>query len=460
MTLIFGKKWMMALTLPALLLAAFWSSAPAYAQSISLIRDAEIENMIRDFATPIWKAAGLQADNIKVHIVDDTSINAFAAAGQQIFVNTGLIIQAKTPNQIIGVLAHETGHIAGGHLVRSEDAMKSATSIALASLLAGLGAVVAGAGDAGAAIMLSSQEFAGRNYLAYSRTQESSADQAGLTFLAKSGQSARGLIELFQMLGQQESLITKDQDPYVQSHPLTPERIAALQNAAEKSPYWNTPDTPENIEHLKRAKAKIMGYMEPARALQKYPADDPSPSARYARAFAYYRQSQADEALKLINGLISEEPETPYFYELKGQILFESGKAKEAEAPIEKAISLMPQEPLFRILYAQTMLSTDDKAAAQKVVDNLKIASLYEKEDPTIWALLAQAYHVVGNEPMADLSTAEQYLLVGQTGSAVQLAARASHGLPHDTPSWWRAQDIVYIAQSNGVGQNRRGSRR
>lgn len=445
---------------PALLAVLLWSVTPAQAQGQYLIRDAEIEAMIRDFATPIWKAAHLDADHVEVHIVQDKSLNAFVAGGQRIFVNTGTITAADTPNQVIGVLAHETGHITGGHLARTQDALSDASTLAIVSMLVGVAALAAGGGDAGAAIMMSSSELAGRNFLAYSRTQESSADQAGLGFLNATHQSAKGLIQFFQKLQTQQNLLVEGRvDPYIQSHPLTPDRIAALQTNAQASPYWNAKDTPENIEKLKRAKAKITGYMEPKRALQIYKEDDPSLEARYARAFALYRQSLTDDALKLIDGLIDERPKDPYFYELKGQILFEAGQADAAKVPLSKAVSNLPNEPLLRILYAQILLADSGEQDAEAAIRNLKAAALVDKDDPDLWHLMAQAYHITGNEPMADLSTAEQYLLTGQAPQAVHLANRALRGLERDTPSWWRANDIVYIAESNGVGQKRRDRR-
>jgi predicted Zn-dependent protease len=444
-----------------MLAVLLWSAVPAQAQGQQLIRDAEIESMIRDFATPIWKAAHLDADHVQVNIVQDKTLNAFVAGGQRIFVNTGTITAADTPNQVIGVLAHETGHITGGHLARTQEALAKASTLAIVTMLAGVAALAAGGGDAGAAIMMSSSGLAGRNFLAYSRTQESSADQAGLGFLTATHQSARGLIEFFQKLQTQQNLLVEGKaDPYIQSHPLTQQRIAALETNAQASPYWNAKDTPENIEKLKRAKAKIIGYMEPKRALQVYKKGDPSLEARYARAFALYRQSLTDDALTLIDGLIEERPNDPYFYELKGQILFEAGKADAAKAPLSKAVSNLPNEPLMRILYAQVLLADSGTQDAEGAIRNLKAAALVDKEDPNLWHLMAQAYHTNGNEAMADLSTAEQYLLTGQAGQAVHLANRALRGLERDTPSWWRANDIVYIAESNGIGQQQRRDRR
>ena len=438
---------------PVMLLALFFSATPAGAQDISLIRDAEIESMIRDFARPIWTVAGLDPNHVEVNLVQDKSLNAFVAGGQRIFINTGTITAADRPNEIIGVLAHETGHITGGHLARTQDAIRSASNVAIVSMLAGLAAIAAGGGDAGAAILLSSPNFAARNFLAYSRTQESSADQAGLSFLEKSGQSGKGLVDFFRILATEENLKEVDQDPYVRSHPLTRDRITTLERQAKQSPYYDVKDTPENIEKLKRAKAKIIGYLEPKLALQKYKADDPSPEARYARAFAYYRESLADDALTLINGLLKESPDDPYYNELKAQILFESGHPEAAGEAIAKAISILPKESLFRIYYGQILLAEGEPDNARTAITQLTAAARVEKEDPGMWAMLAQAYHIVGNQPMADLSTAEQYLLTGQTPAAVQLASRALKGLERNTPSWWRAQDIVYVAQSNGIGR-------
>ena len=213
--------------------------APAHAQQISIIRDAEIERDIKIYATPIWHAAGLDPDVVRVHLVNNDSINAFVAAGQRIFVFTGMLKVAEDPLQVIGVLAHETGHITGGHLARFQDGLKGASTISILSLVLGAAAMAAGAPAAGAAILGSGGEFATRSFLIYSRTQESAADQAGLGFLTASEQSGSGLISFFEYLGDQEALMTENKDPYVRSHPMTSERIERLRADAEKLPVMN-----------------------------------------------------------------------------------------------------------------------------------------------------------------------------------------------------------------------------
>lgn len=431
--------------------------SPAAAQGVPLIRDAEIEQVIRDYARPIWEKAGLNPQAVEVHIVNDDSLNAFVAGGQHIFVNTGLLTEVGDPNQLIGVLAHETGHITGGHLARTGEALRNASNIAILSMLAGVAAMIAGGTDAGAAIMSSAGEFAGRNFMAYSRTQESSADQAALKFLEETGNSGRGLIAFLEKLGDQEALLSSNQDPYVRSHPLTRDRVARLRSKAQSSPHWDAEDSPEDIRKLARVKAKIQGYMHPQRTLAKYSADDPSLQARYARAFALYREAFTEKALTQVDGLISDNPDDPYFYELKGQILFEAGRAEEALEPLSKAVDFVPNQALLRILYSQALLATETPENAEKAIHNLKTASRQETDNPSVWHYLAEAYHKSGQPAMSDLATAELYVRTGRTREAVHLAGRASKDLEKGTPSWWRAQDIIYIAKSHMKDSDKKG---
>lgn len=441
-------------------LVALSSAIPAHAQGISLIRDAEIERYIKAYSVPIWEAAELDPNAVRIHIVNDNSINAFVAGGQRIFMFTGLLMAAEDPLQVIGVLAHETGHITGGHLARFQDGLKGASAITILSLVLGAAAIAAGAGDAGAAVLGSGSTFAQRSFLSYSRTQESAADQAALQYLTASGQSGHGLISFFEYLGDQEALLTTNQDPYVRSHPLTQERIVRLREAAQASPYWNKPATPEQMAMLTRMKAKLHGFLShPQRVLRLYPEGDNSVAARYARAVAYHREALTEQALSEIDSLIGQAPRDPYFHELKGQILFESGRVADAIGPYRDAVRAAPYEPLIRVSLAQTLLAAEDPATVDEAIGNLEAANRMEPNNGFAWHQLALAYNLKGNEPMAALASAERFAIAGRAPEAARQARFAADNLEPETPQWYRAQDLFILARNAIEDEYRRQGR-
>ena len=437
------------------------SSLPVRAQGISLIRDAEIERYIKVWSTPLWVAAELDPKAVRIHLVNDKSVNAFVAGGQRIFVFTGLLTSATDPLEIIGVLAHETGHITGGHLARFRDGLKGASTISILSLVLGAAAIAAGAGDAGAAILGSSGEFATRSFLTYSRTQEAAADQAGLQFLTDSGQSAHGLINFFEYLGDQEALLTTNQDPYVRSHPLTQDRVARLRAQAETSPYWQRPARPDYVDMLERIQAKLHGFLTyPPRVLQMYPLDDTSSYARYARAVAYHRQALIDQAIAELDALLLEAPNDPYYWELKGQILFESGKGAAAIEPYRNAVRIAPYEPLLRVSLGQAILATEDETLVEEAIGNLIAASRMEPNNGFAWHQLALAYNMKGDEARAALASAERFAISGRARDAARQAKLASKELEPNTPEWYRAQDLYLLARNAIEDDYRRRGRK
>lgn len=437
--------------LATLVLALLAPSLPATAQSSqrrSFIRDAEVENTIRAYATPLFQAAGLDPDAVRIHLVNDSSINAFVAGGQNLFINTGLLIRSENANQVIGVIAHETGHIAGGHLIRIQDAAGNAGTEALLGMLLGaaLGAA-SGRADVGAGVMMGSQEAAMRNLLAFSRTQEASADQAGLSFLDSTHQSARGLLEFFEILGDQELLVSSRQDPYVRTHPLTRDRVANIRQHVEHSPYSNSPIRPEFAEMHRRMRAKLFAFLEsPVRTYQRYKESDNSLESRYARAIASYRKPDMATAVPLIDGLIAERPNDPYFYELKGQMLFENGRGGEAVAPYRKAVELLPDNALEKLQLAQVEIEQEDQAYLDEATKLLTETTRLEPDNHTAWRFLAIAYGRAGNEGMAAYAMAEQLLLEGNAADAAFQAGKAERLLPRSGPTWLRIQDIKEAA--------------
>lgn len=437
----------------AFVLAAQMALLPSAAQArgISLIRDAEIESLMRTYAAPIFKVAGIKEGAAKIYLINDPGINAFVAGGQRMFINTGLLVQAKTPNEVIGVLAHETGHISGGHLARMGQQMDKASTTAILGMLLGAAAVVGGAasGQDGAAqvgqgIMMGSQGFAQRNLLSYARAQEAAADQAAVKYLDQSGQSGKGMLTLFQTLANQSLGSLQNVNPYVMSHPMPLERIRNLEQIVKKSPNYGKTDSAEIVLRHRLMQAKLTGFIDsPQQVYQRYPRSDMSLPARYARAIAAFRVGDLKSALPDIDGLIKEQPKNPYFWELKGQALIEGGRPADAVAPLQQAVKLAPQAGLIQIMLAQAQLGTESHANATAALKTLQQAARSESDNVSLWRFRAVAYGKLGDIPNAELSTAEAAIRSGDRELAVQKAKSAMDKFTKGTPEWVRANDIL-----------------
>ena len=420
---------------------------PAFAQNLSLISDAETERMIREFAAPVFAAAGLTTDSVSVHIVNDRALNAFVAGGQRIFIFTGLLVEADHPGQIIGVLAHETGHISGSHLARTQDALRGANAIAVVSAVLGIAAAVAGGGAAGAAVVGGGAQAAGQSVLQYSRVQESAADQAAVGFLEDTGQSAQGLIEVLQKLGDQEALLRRNQSSYGRTHPLTRDRILSLERLANQSSSRDATPTPEQVATFDRVRAKILGFLDPKKAIRQYAETDTSVPARYARAIANHQLTNPDRAIAEIDSLIAEFPSDPFFHELKGQIVFENGGRGAAIPPFEEAVRLAPHEPLLRLALGQALVAMNDTALTREAIIHLEEAVRIDRTLNGAWGQLAIAYGRDQQLGMSSLASAEQAMGSGRTADARAHATRAERLLPAGSPGHLRAQDILSAAK-------------
>ena len=437
----------------AALLLASWPAAPAFAQSAKqkgppLLRDAETEQLLRDYSRPILRAAGLEKQNIQVVIINDAGFNAFVADGRRIFVNYGALLKSETPNQIIGVLAHETGHLAGGHLAKMRQQLANAQTQMIVAMLLGIGAAVAGGrsgiGAGGAAAVAAPQSMIMRTLLSYQRQQEESADKAGVKFLNATGQSAKGMYETFKRFQSDSLFSAYGADPYMQSHPMPAERVEALAGLARSSPYWDKKDAPALMHRHEMMRAKVSGFMErPETVYRRYPASDNSLPARYARAIAAYRHGNLNNAIPQIDGLIKVEPANPYFYELKGQALLEGGRPAEAIPPLRKAVQLSQRSPLIEMLLGQALVASDNKAYADEAITILKGALAREPEVPLGYMQIAMAYGRKGDLAQADLASAQAAYLRGDHKTARDLASRAKTRFPIGSPGWVRADDIV-----------------
>lgn len=436
-------------------LSVFAIALPAHAQST--LRDAEIEQFLDDYSRPIFRAAGLPAEDVQIHIVGSPDLNA-AAGNLHMFVFTGLIVEADVPNQIEGVIAHEAGHIAGGHSQRTEQAMTAASRPVMLSLVLGTAAILAGAPDAGMGIIGLGQQVGMSNFLRYSRGQESSADQAGLSYLEEVGHSGKGLIDFFRKLRNQQLISSyADRAQYYSTHPMANDRMATLERRVKASPYYEVTDSEENIHRLKMIQAKIHGFMNrPQATLRKYPFSDQSQPAHYARAVAYYRDAMLDEALGEIDQLIEEEPDNPFFHELKGQMLFEHGKIAESVAPHRTSMELAPQYALLKINYARSVVALEDRSRTPDAINVLKTALDMERDNYLGWTELARAYSFMGDNSMAALATAEAYFHADVPHEAHRFATRALEDLPEQTTEWRQASDIVNATRDDALRYRRR----
>jgi len=431
------------------------------ANAAGLIRDAETEALIRLYAKPILNAAGLGSQAIRIHLVNDRNFNAFVVDGHNMFMHAGTLMSAKTPNQVIGVIAHESGHITGGHLARLRTQVSRAKSAALMLQLLGVAAMAAGAiagspdiGQAGMGAAFGGQDAAMRTLLAYRQTEESSADQAAVTFLNATKQSGRGMIETFDFMASKLVGI-QGINPYLQSHPMPQQRMAQLRELVTSSPYYENTDAPELQFRHDLMKGKLFGFLdEPQAVFNRYPQTDQSLPALYARAIATYRQSGVKVAMPQIDALIAAKPDWPYFYEIKGQFLFESGSAAAAVPPLREAVRLSPNEPLLRVMLGQALLGANDTKLVDEAITNLRTALAREETSAMGYRQIAAAYarkaeaaKAVGAKKQymaqAGLASAEAYFYEGQLKLAKQQAKRAKAGFVDGTPNWIRADDIL-----------------
>lgn len=425
--------------------ALLMMAAPAHAQS--MIRDAEIEDTLRVYTRPILEAAGLEPDDVSIYIVNDSSLNAFVSNGQNIFVHTGLIMAAETPNEIMGVLAHETAHIAGGHLARSREAMGQSMSAAMISVGLGVLAIAAGQPGAGAALIGGSQGVAMGNFVRHTRVQESSADQAAVTYLHATGQSSRGLLDFFNRNLRPYEFQARRAPPYMVTHPFTSDRVEALRERTQNDEYIDRTDSEENLRRFRFMQAKLIGFLQSqGQTLARYPLSDVSEPARYARAVAYYRVSDLTRARAEMNHLIETDPHNPYYQELMGQILFENGLAAEALPYNREALDLAPDQPLLQVALARSLVAADGREGADAAVPLLQAAIAREPENGYAWRELAAAREARGERALAELASAELNFSIGNYPAAVSFAERARRSLPRNTPSYQRASDIVTFA--------------
>ena len=453
--------------LPFALMAAFALvlaqaiAVPAQAQS--LLRDAETETLFRDIGEPLMQAAGLDPRAVTINLVGSNEINAFATLGQSVYFYSGLIIAADDVLDVQGVLAHELGHVAGGHAVRFNEGVAPATNITLLSLVVGAALIAAGAGDAGVAAMMAGQQAAQGKFLAFSREQESRTDQAGAQYLQKAGVDGQGMINFFRQLqGEEYRLAIPQDNSYNRTHPLSGERIAALEHVLKASPYWGKGADPVLQARYQRVRAKLIGYLsEPKDTLKAYPSSNTTPPARVARAYAFHKLAEPDKAVAEVDALLKATPNDPYLLELKGQILLESGRVKEAIPPLRIAVEQSNRNPLISGMLGHALVQTgeaeNDDAAYNEAESVLRSALARDEDNPFAWLQLETVYERKGDKPRLALATAERLTLSGgDPRAALNSAMVAAQGLEQGTPEWIRAQDIVQLSRNRAEDEPRR----
>jgi predicted Zn-dependent protease len=430
------------------LVAAFAPLERAHAQG--LIRDAEIEETIRSYWDPILRVANIDPAATELYLVNDNSINAFVTNSRTMFVHTGLIMAAESPNELKGVLAHETGHMAGGHVSQSREAMERAMRPALLSIGLGILAIAAGAPDAGAALIAGSQQFAYANFVQYTQAQESKADQAAVTLLEASGQSGEGLLSFASRQFRYNEMRNASRiPPWMRTHPLWSDRIQALRQRVETGEHRTSRDRPEEVQSLRLIQAKLFGYVErPSRTFVKYPDTDTSVTARYARSIAAMQASDFGRADREAASLTREFPANPYFHELVGEILLNSSRVADSVPHHRKALELKPKNALLEINLARALSALKTTASDDEAIRLLQSALQKEPDNSTAWYELSLAHDRKGDEGLARLASAELRFAIGDYAGAASFAQRAKERLARDTPAWRRASDIATIAET------------
>jgi predicted Zn-dependent protease len=443
------SRFMRLLMLAMLFATPAWQPAAAQEADASILRDTETELLFKDVSRPLIQAAGLDPNSVRVVLLNDPEINAFVATGQTVYIQSGLIVAADNVNQLQGVIAHELGHVAGGHSIRIQEGVREATGISIATLVLGALAIAAGAGDAAMGIIAAGQQAAVGKFLAFSRSQEASADQASVKYLHGAGVSGKGMLQFFSKLQNQEyRLAIYDTDSYARTHPLSSERIQALEQSYKADPAWNKPVDAALDARFQRVKGKLIGFLDPKHAVIKYPESDQSVPAHYARAYAYHLGGYPDKAISEADALLATDSHDPFFLELKGQILLEGGHPADAIPVLREATQRSSDAPLIAAMFGHALVATEDPKNFAEAKQVLKAAVSRDNQDPFAWFQLGIIYDREGDPSRAALATAERYSLEGNPRLAIVSARTAMAGIRPGTPDCIRAQDIVLASQA------------
>ncbi len=443
----FVRSLMLALTLAAVT----WQPVAAQQDNSSpeVLRDTETELLFKDMTVALIKAGNLDPNSVKVVLLNDPEINAFVSQGQVVYVQSGLLEACDNVNQLQGVVAHELGHVIAGNSIRSEGGEHQALGITILSLVLAAAAVAVGAGDAGMGLAMAGQRAALGELLAFTRAQEATADATAARLLSKAQISGKGLLDFFAKLQNQEyRLAVYDKDSFDSTHPLTSDRIQALELKLQSDPSWGKPTDPALDARFLRVKAKLLGYLNPKLAVQKYPESDQSIPAHYARAYAYHLGGYPDKADAEADALLAKDPEDPFFLELKGQILLEDGHAKEAVIPLREATKRSNNAPMIAAMLGHALVETNDPKNFEEAKEILKVAVNRDNDDPFAWYQLGIIYDHEGDQARALLATAERSNLQNDPKLALANAQMAMKGIPPGSPDYLRAQDIAMVSKA------------
>src|SRR3982751_2703928 len=415
----------------------------------SVLRDTETELLFKDMSRPLIVAGGLDPNSVNVVLLNDPEINAFVATGQTVYLQSGLIQDADNVNQVQGVVAHELGHVVAGDAIRSEQGEKQAMGISILSLVLSAVAIAAGAGDAAMGIMMAGQRAAIGEFLAFTRVQEATADATGSRLLSKAGISGKGMLQFFNKLQNQEyRLAIYSKDSFDRTHPLSSERIQALEQKVKGDPAWSKPVDTALEARFQRVKAKLLGYIDPRQATIKYPESNQSVPAHLARAYAYHLGGYPDKAVAEADALLAADPKDPFFLEIKGQILLEGGKPKEAIPVLREAVRQSGEAPMIAAMLGHALVATEDSKNFAEAKQILKVAGNKDNEDPFAWYQLGIIYDREGDDARAQLATAERSNLEGNPKLALASAQIAMKSIPAGSADYLRAQDIALVSKA------------
>jgi predicted Zn-dependent protease len=445
------SRFVRSLMLALMLAATAWQPVAAQQddEGPQVLRDTETELLFKDMSLPLIQAGGLDPSSVKVVLLNDPEINAFVSQGQTVYLQSGLLEAADNVNQVQGVVAHELGHVIAGDSIRSASGEHEATGISILSLVLGAAAMAAGAGEAGMGLMMAGQRAALGEMLAFTRGQEATADATGSRLLSKAGISGKGMLDFFGKLQNEEyRLAIYDKDSFDRDHPLNSERIQALEQKLKSDPAWGKPIDPALEARFQRVKAKLLGYINPKQAVIKYPESDQSVPAHYARAYAYHLGGYPDKAQAEADALLRVDPHDPFFLELKGQILLEDGRAKEAVAPLREATQRSGEAPMIAAMLGHALVETQDPKNFEEAKQILKVAVNRDNDDPFAWYQLGIIYDHEGDQARAALATAERSNLQDNPKLALASAQLAMKGIPPGTPDYLRAQDIAMVSKA------------
>jgi len=413
------------------------------AAGISIIRDDETEKLLKEITDPIIRAVGLDSDSIEIVIVNDPSINAFVSGGQRIFIHTGLIAEADDVSTVIGVLAHEAGHIKGAHIIQKGSDYEKANYGAIAGYVLGLGSVLAGApAEAGLAISSASQNIAMRNLLSYSRDYENAADTVALEVCKKIGVTPRGLVNLLRKIQSEQKISGDIVDKYMLTHPVSEERIKYIENYIKKHPEIDKKPAEEIQKKFLMVKAKIYGFLYSSKKTKQIYQGKTTDEALYALSVIKHREAKFSESDNYLNQLIARYPSNYYFYELRAQFLFERGKVDQSISEYRKVLIKLENSVLIRLKLANALLNKKDAASYQEAVSQLKAALLSEPRNISLTNQLGLAYGKLGNLGTSYLYFAESSIIAKNLNNAKFYLQKAERYINKASPEFIKLTEL------------------